>query len=83
MQVRNPFDGLPKQVTGLIPDVRRIADGMQQIPELLQTLKGIEARTTSMDDEVKAMRAGVDRLQEEVEGVRGSLSPWRRLKRSD
>jgi hypothetical protein len=41
VQVRNPFDGLPKQITGLISDVRRIAEGMQSLPELLRTLKAI------------------------------------------
>jgi hypothetical protein len=81
MQVRNPFDGLPKQINGLIADVRRIADGMQAMPELLRTLKGIEARTASMDEEVKQMRAGVDRLQEEVAEVQTSLHPLKRFKR--
>ena len=79
--MRNPFDGLPKQVNGLIADVRRIADGMQSLPELLRTLKGIEARTASMDEEVKQMRAGVDRLQEEVAEVQTSLHPLKRFKR--
>jgi predicted nucleic acid-binding Zn-ribbon protein len=69
---------LPKQVTGLISDVRRIADGMQSLPELLRTLKRIETRTTSMDAEVKLMRASVERLEQEVQEVQGSLHPLKR-----
>jgi prefoldin subunit 5 len=82
VQVRNPFDGLPKQITGLISDVRRIAEGMQSLPELLRTLKAIEARTTSLDEEVKLMRASVERLEDEVQGVQKTLHPLRRFKRS-
>ena len=78
VQVRNPFDGLPKQIGGLISDVGRIAEGMQSLPELLRTLKQIEASTSSMDDEVKRMRAGVDALQDEVEQVQRSLHPLKR-----
>jgi hypothetical protein len=82
VQVRNPFDGLPKQISGLISDVGRIAQGMQSLPELLRTLKMIETRTTSMDEEVKLMRASVERLEEEVVDIEGSLHPLRRSKRS-
>ncbi|MDX6616280.1 MAG: hypothetical protein QOD60_1371 [Solirubrobacterales bacterium] len=78
MQVRNPFDGLPKQVTGLISDVGRIAQGMQSLPELLRTLKMIEIHTTSMDEEVKLMRASVERLEDEVQEVQKSLHPLKR-----
>ena len=83
MQVRNPFDGLPKQITGLISDVGRIAQGMQSLPELLRTLKEIDKSTTSMDEEVKLMRASVERLEQEVQDVQGSLHPLKRaFKRS-
>jgi methyl-accepting chemotaxis protein len=78
VQVRNPFNGLPKQITGLISDVRRIAEGMQSLPEMLRTLKAIEARTTSMDEEVKLMRASVERLEDEVQQVQQSLHPLKR-----
>jgi hypothetical protein len=57
VQVKNPLEGVPRQITGAIGDIRRIADGMQALPELVRVLTRIEETTESLDAEVKRMRA--------------------------
>ena len=69
MQVKNPLEGLPRQISSAIGDIRRIADGMQALPELVRILDAIEKRTESLDQEVKLMRADVNRIGERTEGL--------------
>jgi uncharacterized protein YoxC len=78
VQVRNPFEGLPKQITSAIGDVRRIAERMQTLPEILKTLRNVETSAASLDEEVKLMRASVNRLEEDVKEMRGTLHPLQR-----
>jgi chromosome segregation ATPase len=85
VQVKNPLEGVPRQLTGAIGDIRRIADGMQALPELVSILSTIEGRVESLDEEVRLMRAEVSELKastadlpEKLEEVGKALHPLRR-----
>ena len=85
MQVKNPLEGVPRQIAGAIGDIRRIADGMQALPELVRVLTRIEEMTESLDAEVKRMRAEVTELKDntaelptKLDEVAGALHPLRR-----
>lgn len=70
-----------------ISDIRRIAEGMQYLPELARTLADIRVAVRSMDEEVRKMRRGVDSMGAEVEELAPHLIelqnsiPLRRLRR--
>jgi predicted nuclease with TOPRIM domain len=88
VELKNPLEGVPKQITSAIGDIGRIADKMQALPELVKILSTIEARVESLDDEVKKMRAEVSSLKEQTEDlpskldeVGSALHPLRRLSR--
>jgi hypothetical protein len=88
VEVRNPLNGLPRQLTRVVGDVGRIADGMQALPGVVKILAAIEKRTESLESEVRRMRADVVRmsekadvlesLPEKLDEVSGSLHPLRR-----
>lgn len=78
MAVKDALNGLPKQFSTAISDVRKIAEGMQTLPELLKTLQAIEHSTVKMEKEVTKMREAVERLEGEVEEVGQTLHPVRR-----
>ena len=87
MQVKNPLEGVPRQVSSALADIRRIADGMQALPELVRILSRIEARVGSLDEEVKLMRAEVSELKEQtaelpekLDHVGHALHPLRRAR---
>jgi hypothetical protein len=82
MEVRGPM--------GALGDIRRIARGMDALPELVRVLTAIQAQTRSLDLEVRSMRAEVaavnDRLDAmaldaRLDDVSDSLHPFRRLGR--
>jgi hypothetical protein len=88
VELKNPLDGLPRQIAGAVGDIRRIADGMGALPELVKILSRIETRVDSLDDEVKLMRAEVSSLKAQTEDlpaklddVGKALHPLRRLSR--
>jgi hypothetical protein len=79
--------GLSRLLKGPIGDIRKIAEGMQYLPELARTLADIRVAVKSMDDEVRRMRRGVDSMGADVERLAPQLSelqdsiPLRRLRR--
>ena len=58
----NPLAYVPRLLIGLLDDVRTIATSVTVLPEVARSLATIEARVTSMDEEVRRMRQGVDGL---------------------
>jgi hypothetical protein len=69
----NPLIQLGRLLPTALQDLRTIADGMRILPELLGELVSIRARVATMDDEVRLMREGVDRLDGEVVALRESM----------
>jgi hypothetical protein len=69
----NPLIQLGRLLPTALQDLRKIAEGMQVLPELLAELTTIRARVATMDDEVRSMREGVDRLDGEVVALRESM----------
>jgi hypothetical protein len=84
---------LPRLVTGVLTDIRAIAEGMAVLPKLLETLNSIEGRVETLDEEVRLMRArvdsmggnvgdlrqGIERLEPHLEDVSRVAHPLRRL----
>jgi hypothetical protein len=88
MDLKNPLEGVPRQITSAIGDIRRIADQMQALPELVRILSKIETRVESLDDEVRLMRSEVTDLKAQtadlptkLDEVGSALHPLRRLSR--
>jgi hypothetical protein len=71
----NPLAYLPRLVIGALDDLHSIARSVSVLPEVARSLASIEARVTSMDEEVKKMRSGVDSLNGEVVGVQEVIVP--------
>src|SRR5688572_157985 len=71
----NPLAYVPRLLIGLLDDVRTIATSVTVLPEVARSLSVIEARVTSMDDEVRKMRRGVDALGGDVDGLRQTMEP--------
>ena len=71
----NPLSYLPRLVIGALDDLHSIARSASVLPEVARSLANIEARVTSMDEEVKKMRRGVDSLNGEVIGVQEVIEP--------
>ena len=71
----NPLAYVPRLLIGLLDDVRTIATSVTILPEVARTLSQIEARVTSMDEEVRKMRRGVDALGGDVGGLRETMEP--------
>lgn len=69
----NPLIQLGRLLPTALGDLRTIADGIRILPDLLAELASIRARVQTMDDEVRRMRQGVDRLDGEVVALRESM----------
>jgi hypothetical protein len=69
----NPLIQLGRLLPTALGDLRTIADGIHILPDLLAELASIRARVQTMDDEVRRMRQGVDRLDGEVVALRESM----------
>jgi hypothetical protein len=69
----NPLIQLGRLLPTALQDLRTIADGIRILPQLLGELAAIRVRVQTMDDEVRQMRQGVDRLDGEVVAMRESL----------
>ena len=69
----NPLIQVGRLLPTALGDLRRIADGIRILPELLAELAAIRERVTTMDDEVREMRRGVDRLDGQVGALRESV----------
>jgi hypothetical protein len=69
----NPLIQLGRLLPTALQDLRTIADGIRILPDLLAELAAIRARVQTMDDEVRRMRQGVDRLDGEVVAMRESM----------
>jgi hypothetical protein len=69
----NPLIQLGRLLPTALGDLRTIADGIRILPDLLAELASIRARVQTMDDEVRRMRQGVDRLDGEVVAPRESM----------
>jgi hypothetical protein len=66
---------VPRQLLGMVDDIRSIAQATREIRGLAEYLAAIEERVESMDSEVRMMREGVDRLYPEVTAMRESVEP--------
>ncbi len=64
---------LQRTLADALGDIRRIADGMNMLPELARLLSGIEDRVTSMDAEVREMRGAVEKLNVQVDALKESV----------
>jgi hypothetical protein len=71
----HPLAYVPRLLIGLLDDVRTIATSVTVLPEVARSLSVIEARVSSMDDEVRKMRQGVDALGGDVGGLRETMEP--------
>ena len=71
----NPLAYLPRLILGALDDLHSVARSVGVLPEVARSLRNIEARVTSMDEEVKKMRRGVDSLNGEVVGVQEVIEP--------
>jgi hypothetical protein len=69
----NPLVQLGRLLPTALQDLRTIAEGMRILPGMLAELAAIRARVQTMDDEVRQMRQGVDRLDGEVVALRESM----------
>lgn len=65
---------LPRLITGVLGDIRAIAEGMAVLPKVLTTLQGIERRVDTLNDEVAQMRKGVDTMSGDVVDMKGSMA---------
>jgi uncharacterized protein (DUF3084 family) len=75
----NPL-ALPQALGGLVGDIRRIAEQMQEmveavavLPRVSQTLAAIQARVDTLDEEVKGMHAAVEAMRGDVTELRGGI----------
>ena len=73
MDLKNPLDAVPRQITGAIGDIRKIAESVQSLPRLVEILADVRDRTESLDDEVKKMRAEVTGINEKVDELEDNL----------
>jgi uncharacterized protein involved in exopolysaccharide biosynthesis len=73
--------GVQRTLSAALEDLNSIAAGMRLLPELARSLASIDARVGSLDSEVREMRAAVERLNEQVGDLQGTLHPLRRLTR--
>ena len=71
-----PLD-LPRMLAGALGDIRRIADGMAVLPDLLAALDKIDERVEAMAAEVARMRRGVDGVNEAVEPLAEEIGATR------
>jgi cob(I)alamin adenosyltransferase len=69
----NPLIQVGRLLPTALQDLRTIADGIRILPDLLSELAAIRERVTTMDDEVRVMRQGVDRLHGQVGALRESV----------
>ena len=86
---------LPRLLGGALTDLRTIAEHITTLPGLLVNLEHINDRVTSLDAEVKQMRAavesmggdvvelagGIDRLETHLDDVNRVAHPLRRIGR--
>jgi hypothetical protein len=88
LERRGPVDlmQVPRLLGNALGDIRTIAEGMATLPQLLFTLRGIQAEVEVLSDEVKRMRAAVEAMGGDVGELRGGMEdvnqvahPLRRL----
>lgn len=58
--------GLPRIVGGAIEDIRKIAQGMGALPELVKILTTIETRVQLIEADVAKMRRAVEKIDGDV-----------------
>ena len=71
----NPLAYLPRLIVCALDDLHSIARSVSVLPEVARSLANIETRVTSMDEEIKKMRRGVDSVNGEVVGVQEVILP--------
>jgi hypothetical protein len=90
IRIPNPIAWVARPVVGARDDIRRIAQGMSALPELVRVLTTIQAQTQSLDLEVRSMRAEVAAvnarldamgLDAKLEDVADAVHPFRRALR--
>ena len=59
----SPLVGAPKNLGAALEDLRSIAEGMQVLPQVLESLLRIEKHVASLDEEVIVMRRAVQGLE--------------------
>lgn len=64
---------LPGLIGGVLADIRTIAEGMAVLPKLLGVLGSVDARLEDIDNEVRQMRARVNKMEGNVGGMRDSI----------
>lgn len=69
----SPLVGAPRNLGAALEDLRSIAEGVQVLPQVLESLLQIEKHVTSLDEEVIIMRRAVEGLGTKVEGLGGSI----------
>jgi cob(I)alamin adenosyltransferase len=61
-------------VVGALEDLHSIARSVSVLPEIGQNLARIQQRVDSLDGEVRQMRAAVETIDEDVDGLEESLT---------
>ena len=68
------ISGLPRLVGGAIEDIRRIAQGMAVLPELVKVLSTIETRVQLIEADVARMRRAVEKIDGDVGTLPGQIA---------
>ena len=69
----SPLVGAPRNLGAALEDLRSIAEGMQVLPEVLESLLRIEKHVASLDEEVMIMRRAVQGLEGNVGELGGNM----------
>ena len=69
----SPLVGAPKNLGAALEDLRSIAEGMQVLPEVLESLLRIEKHVASLDEEVMIMRRAVQGMETKVGDLSGNM----------
>jgi hypothetical protein len=69
----SPLVGAPRNIGAALEDLRSIAEGMQVLPEVLESLLRIEKHVASLDEEVIIMRRAVESMGAKVGDLSGNM----------
>jgi len=64
----------PRVIGQAVADLRRIAEGMENLPRLLEVLASIDVKVDELNDEVRRMRGGVESIDERVVALNATLA---------
>jgi chromosome segregation ATPase len=69
----SPLVGAPRNVGAALEDLRTIAETMQVLPQVLESLRRIENHVSSLDEEVMIMRRAVESMGTKLDDLSGNI----------